>query len=155
MNLQEFKLPQFTPKIKAVLEDGSKKEVAALADAIAREIVKNMHARDGSGSKEYYNKLERELLLEYPTLDNSLLRNNLRREMNKNIPLSQLSEDSEEEDALKPKPGQPRRTLTNKHILVKHKLNLIHSKSNTDSGYMMMFPATTQKSSESSQPSRA
>lgn len=92
--------------------------MAKVADAIAREIVKDMHARDGGGSVKYYNELERALIHEYPNINNSLFRNAMRREMNQDIPLEQLSEDSQEEDELKPKPGIPRRTLTKKHPLV-------------------------------------
>ena len=107
-------LPKFTPKLKAILEDGKKKEMAAVADSIAKEIVKDMYAREGSGSVKYYNQLERELIKEYPNMNSGLFRNALRREMDKDIPLSKLSEGSQEDDELKPTPDSKRRTFTTK-----------------------------------------
>jgi len=101
-----------------VLRYGTKREVAKEFEEIAQQISRNMTAKDGAGNKGYYNSLEAQLLMEYPALNNALMRNNFRRMMKKNVTVEELSEDSDEVEELRPINPEKKRTFTKSHCLV-------------------------------------
>ena len=103
-------LPEFTDDLMYTLRFGTKKERAEKYHEIVKEIKKDMCHEPGSGNKRYYRHLRKELIQSYPILDNYLLRNNYRRMLKPKVTNDELSEDSQEEEDVRPKdPERPRK----------------------------------------------
>lgn len=115
-------VPSFMPEVALAIRSRDKKKILGEFDNIIKQISANVALKGGSGNTKYYRRMQTQLLMAYPSLNNALFRNECRRrhrkKQKKTIPIAELSEDEDEVPELQPLEGaDPRRAVNDKWLV--------------------------------------